>query len=462
MKNKLLICSLFFTLFLVPINAVFAENADIPDPVTIDEPILINEPVGNIDISDNIPDTIEVTEDLDEITAEDLGVSEPNILPNSRWYIFKVWYQKARTTLTFDPTKKVELKIKYANQKLLEAQKLAKIDNQDELVVQTLEKFQEEIEVASETINNDLERFKKKRPELSNQMIDHALKQQNLMDKLKLRVKNEYQEKIQNTKEKHLSNFSDKIIKNVPIRELEVRVNQILEDQDQGFRNFKNLEVLKRLEDNVPEQAKIAILNAQSQAIKQFDKRITQMDKKNQEKFSEYLEKAGGDEEKQKEIINSLVVQSKVNLNPITLFRLQTAKLQITNRIKVRTETQTHGTQAPIQQQRQVQNETQTQAQIANPAAIYCLKMGGKLEMRKNEDGITGYCSLPNGTVCEEWKLFRGECSGQPGAQTNQPVIPQQVEQELAPGDDDNIEDGDIGNQNIQSGSGRVQKGLNR
>jgi len=50
-------------------------------------------------------------------------------------------------------------------------------------------------------------------------------------------------------------------------------------------------------------------------------------------------------------------------------------------------------------------------SQIANPASVYCEDQGGTLEIRTNEDGSqTGYCIFDDGTECEEWKFYRGEC----------------------------------------------------
>ena len=46
-------------------------------------------------------------------------------------------------------------------------------------------------------------------------------------------------------------------------------------------------------------------------------------------------------------------------------------------------------------------------AAIANPASEYCVKKGGKLEIVKEASGEKGLCHLPDGTVVEEWALFR-------------------------------------------------------
>jgi putative hemolysin len=50
-------------------------------------------------------------------------------------------------------------------------------------------------------------------------------------------------------------------------------------------------------------------------------------------------------------------------------------------------------------------------SQMANPASVFCEQNGGKLEIRSGTDGgQVGYCKFSNGTECEEWKYFRGEC----------------------------------------------------
>ncbi|MBB3882504.1 putative hemolysin [Acetobacter oeni] len=46
---------------------------------------------------------------------------------------------------------------------------------------------------------------------------------------------------------------------------------------------------------------------------------------------------------------------------------------------------------------------------MPNPASVYCQKVGGTLEIRKEAGGSVGYCHLPNGRVVEEWSLFRSE-----------------------------------------------------
>lgn len=48
---------------------------------------------------------------------------------------------------------------------------------------------------------------------------------------------------------------------------------------------------------------------------------------------------------------------------------------------------------------------------IANPASVYCVNHGGKLDIQTTSAGQTGICVFPNGSQCEEWSYLRGECS---------------------------------------------------
>jgi len=44
---------------------------------------------------------------------------------------------------------------------------------------------------------------------------------------------------------------------------------------------------------------------------------------------------------------------------------------------------------------------------MANPASVYCKKIGGKLDIVKEPGGEVGYCTLPKGERIEEWTLFK-------------------------------------------------------
>jgi putative hemolysin len=52
-----------------------------------------------------------------------------------------------------------------------------------------------------------------------------------------------------------------------------------------------------------------------------------------------------------------------------------------------------------------------TMSTLPNPASVYCEQQGGKSEIRTNPDGSqTGYCIFNDGSECDEWAYYRGEC----------------------------------------------------
>ncbi len=61
-----------------------------------------------------------------------------------------------------------------------------------------------------------------------------------------------------------------------------------------------------------------------------------------------------------------------------------------------------------IYQETETGNQFETE--VANPASAYCESLGGTVEFVETEEGQIGMCSLPDGRVCEEWKLYRNEC----------------------------------------------------
>ena len=49
--------------------------------------------------------------------------------------------------------------------------------------------------------------------------------------------------------------------------------------------------------------------------------------------------------------------------------------------------------------------------ELANPASVFCEEQGGNVDIREDETGGQyGVCMFEDGSECEEWKFFRGEC----------------------------------------------------
>lgn len=52
------------------------------------------------------------------------------------------------------------------------------------------------------------------------------------------------------------------------------------------------------------------------------------------------------------------------------------------------------------------------EAGMPNPASVHCQETGNTLDIRTAADGgQQGVCVFPDGSECDEWAYFRGECS---------------------------------------------------
>jgi len=66
---------------------------------------------------------------------------------------------------------------------------------------------------------------------------------------------------------------------------------------------------------------------------------------------------------------------------------------------------------APYGLQFACESETCMRRIVVNAAASMCVSRNGRSEVRKRADGtLRGYCIFPDGTECEEWDYYKGNC----------------------------------------------------
>lgn len=285
---------------------------------------------------------------LDEdIQAQDLGISEPKVLPDSPFYFLKNWARGVQNVLTFNPIKKAELRLKIANEKLMEAKKIIQKTENVELIKKATENYQQE----TEKIKNQVEKIKEKakeNPEVEkflDKFVDQQTLHQKLLQKLETQVPARAFEKIQEAREAHLETFQGVMLKLEDRREkITEKLDRILEEQKGSqFKEFKNLEVLKNLEEKVvPEEAKEAIKQAEENAIIRLKSNLEEMSPEAQNKFKEYTEKISGEKEKHLEILENLKAKIKeVSPTPQTIRlkeKLEEGKTKIFKKIEKRLE----------------------------------------------------------------------------------------------------------------------------
>ena len=57
--------------------------------------------------------------------------------------------------------------------------------------------------------------------------------------------------------------------------------------------------------------------------------------------------------------------------------------------------------------------EEKSKTTLANPASVHCAEKGGTVKIVTEAAGQVGYCHLADGSVMEEWALFRRDTKNQ-------------------------------------------------
>ena len=274
---------------------------------------------------------------LDEnIQATDLGISEPKLLPDNPFYFLKNWGRAIQGFFAFNPITKIELRERFANEKLIELKKMIEEKKKLEDIEKAVENYQEEVEKIKEAAEKIREKAKDN-PEVEkflDKFTKHQILHQRLLQRLENQVPEEVYEKIEEARERHLERFAEVMTKLEDRKEqLQQRLEEKMEEiKGSKYKNFKNLEILLELEEKVPEEAKEAIRRAEENALKRLRGDLEKMSPEDQEKFKEYLERIGGVKERQLEILENL--KSELKEKPEIIERIKGAREKIIEKIE--------------------------------------------------------------------------------------------------------------------------------
>ncbi len=158
----------------------------------------------------------EVKED-ENIVAKDFEIAEPRLLPTNPYYPIKNIWRGIRSIFTFNPIKKAELRLRFANERLIEAKKVAEKTNQPKVVIKALENYQKELSTVAAIILNAPEEVQKQAEKLAEKMIDYSFKQQRLIDNIERRLEPEHFEKLNQSREKGIKYFALSVAKIIPL-----------------------------------------------------------------------------------------------------------------------------------------------------------------------------------------------------------------------------------------------------
>jgi hypothetical protein len=313
---------------------------------------------------------------LDEnVQPEDLGISEPRILPDSPFYFLKNWGRNIRSFFTFNPVAKAELKLRFADEKLIEARKLAQIKKDPKIIEKAADNYQKEIEA----LKSAADRIKQKAGEnpkvdqFLNKFTRHQILHQRILQKLEIQIPPEAFEKIKEVRERHLERFGEVMAK---LEDRHEKIKERLENQLQKikgsrYKDFRNSEILMEMGEKAPESIRPIIQQVQENLLTRLKNNLENMSAQDREKFESYLEKSGGEKEKQLEILENL--RLKLQQNPVLKERVLNLRERILRKTTV----------------------LPSCPKITKPSSNFC--KDGRIVPQKNEQGcITDFrCIIP-------------------------------------------------------------------
>ncbi|MEK7503604.1 MAG: DUF5667 domain-containing protein [Patescibacteria group bacterium] len=321
---------------------------------------------------------------LDEnVTAQDLGVSESTILPDSPFYFFKNLGRAIQSAITLNPIKKAELKERFANEKLIELKKMTEKTKNPEVLKKATENFRKEVE----SVKNAVDKIKDNASssDAVGKFLDKFIQQQTLhqriLQKLETQVSTTTMERIREAREQHLERFGEVMTKLQNKENIQQRLEKNLEEmKGSEFKDFKNLDILKQLEEKAPEAAKEALQRAQENTLKRLQGDVEKMSPEDQTKFQDYIDKIGGVKERQIEILDSL--KTSIRNSPQIIQKLLQIRENVIDQVKDDT---TSGNE----------NEGVVCPQIVKPASTFC--PNGRVVVKKDDKGcIAAFdCVIP-------------------------------------------------------------------
>jgi len=385
----------------------------------------------------------EGTADLN--TTETLNVASPTVLPNSPFYLLKEIGRNIQTILTVDPVKKAELKLKFANEKLAEADKVAQSGD-----AEAIDKALDNYEKGVENLKQYVEVLKKDNPnnqKLLQGLAENSVNHQQILNKI---AETGVKEKAEAIKEKAVGALANGTLDLASPQKAKEAIEKAVNDNSETV--SEKADILNKIVDKVPDTAKKALIQVQNTVISDGITNATGEEKAKLEQSLNQLKETNAYKELVVEDVAGKIVSGNEILKDLNIPEADLAKIKEfaqnivnngnidygraisgINTLNISTETQKKITQlirenisgtkeadgnsntsaVPIAKSGVATQpaNTSTSVGMANPASTFCVKNGYKLEIRKNADGSEyGVCIFSDGKECDEWKFFRKEC----------------------------------------------------
>ena len=271
--------------------------------------------------------------------TQDLETDQVGILPDSKLYFFKEISRKVKMAFTFNPIKKVELQQRFADEKLIETKKVYEKNQDPEQTEKLLKEYSEEVELTAERIEK-IKKSPKNQNSIDNlldNLTDHLIKREKVVQDIQEKLKKQLPFQVYEKVEANLDRAVGKL--GVKIEQLEENGDLLKErfikiaakQKGSEFKDFKNLEILKEIEEKMPSETNEAIKKAREEINEKFIQNISKMDIEKRMNFKNYVNEIDGNSIRHLEIIKE--IESK-EISPEVRVEIEKAKERTIERIE--------------------------------------------------------------------------------------------------------------------------------
>ena len=249
------------------------------------------------------------------VTAEDLNATTPG-----PFHFLKKIVRTFEKTFTFDQTKKADLEIEEAHEELLYAQKIAE-ENPENAKSQAkaekaLDRFETNIEKAKDRVTAIKEQGAEQADRFLEKIADMQIKQQKVLDNIEDKMPEVMLEKITAVKAKVLEHTTQAMIRVAENKEkmIEKLDENFANQVGSQFREFKNIEMMEKIKEHMPEADKIMIEEMQIKARERFAQDVSALSPEEQaKKFERYMAQIKGNALTQMEILDDFKANADVS-----------------------------------------------------------------------------------------------------------------------------------------------------
>ena len=276
----------------------------------------------------------EATEDS-TVSASDLGVKDQNLLPDSPFYGFKQAWRGLKKAVTFSSEGKAKLDLQYASEKLIEVQKLAAKTGDDSAKAGVLKKAVADYQSDFDSFKNRTASLSETRKrELTSDALRLQIKQTTILDNMETQAPDDAIVAIKDAKDRAAGNMAE--LFGSDHEAISLSIEKLTADNSgSNFKDLKALEVLKAVEQRVPEAARAAIRQAQGNIYENFQRKLNAIpEPARAQKMQDYVKNMPGDETTRLSVLDDMKLNA--DLPSDVLQHMEARKPQMAERFSDR------------------------------------------------------------------------------------------------------------------------------